>query len=99
MTVYDLFAVFVVASGADIVLTYLIIANGGRELNPLLGHLMHKIGVLPTLFASKAIAIVIAAIVGSQSPQWLAFLVLLMLAVVAWNGRVYFGIKDAGRNG
>lgn len=49
MTIELFFTIFIVLQFCDGLSTYLVLTNGGRELNPFLDKIMKEIGIVPGL--------------------------------------------------
>ena len=79
------FAVIVLVAllAADAWLAIAIIRNGGREMNPIVKWFIAKLGLLPGLIVSRAIALVLAIL----WPRAIWALIVAYAAVVLWNWR------------
>lgn len=67
----------------DILTTRRVLAQGGRELNPLMARLMGAIGVLPALVVAKLGLIVLIVI--TQLPYYLLAALCALYAYVVWR--------------
>jgi hypothetical protein len=66
---------------ADGVLTYLILKQGGRELNAFMAQIMDKIGMMQTIVLSRALLLII----GYTITQLAMPLAIIFAVVSAWN--------------
>ena len=85
---YILLIVFIALTTADAGLTIYGIRNGYRELNPILGSLMAKLGVKPALALTKipvAIGAVYCVVVEQASIYFILALVIPYACLVVWN--------------
>lgn len=80
MNPFLLFA-FMVLAVADGVLTWKIIKEGGRELNPVLAWMITHCGLWQTLSLTRALIVLIVL----AAPAALPWLVPIEAAVVVWN--------------
>lgn len=83
-----LVAVLVLLLAADVVTTRIGLARGATEANPVVAHLIGRLGLWPGLLLPKAALLVLVAAFTLISPApagSLAVLALIYGAVVAWN--------------
>ncbi len=80
---------FAVLQALDAYLTIRVLANGGREMNPIVAWFMHKLGKIPALVALKAFGVIVVslfALSGNEyADDFLMVSCALYAGVVAWN--------------
>lgn len=87
------FILLCIVAIADGVLTFLILKEGGKELNSLMKQLMDKIGIVPTIVINRVVLLTIGFFV----PQLAMPLSLIFAAVAAWNLVQYLKVRK-GKN-
>jgi hypothetical protein len=81
---WSLLALFALLQGGDWYTTRTVLAQGGRELNPVIRSLMSLLGVDGALVAKGLLAIGLGYLLASH--RWWAILPLIALyAVIVWN--------------
>ncbi|WP_442867566.1 DUF5658 family protein [Castellaniella sp. S9] len=89
-----LYVLFLATQRADAVLTTLTLNRGGRELNPIMRWAMGRIGVVPTLFATKVVICAAIFLVLPWMWTWVMFLLCLWYVwVCGWNASQYIKLR------
>lgn len=89
-----LYLFFVLTQIADAALTALILKRGGWELNPIMRWAMGRIGVVPTLFATKVVICAAIFLVLPLMWTWVMFLLCLWYVwVCGWNASQYIKLR------
>jgi hypothetical protein len=94
---YIALSLFAIGAFADVMTTYMVLRAGGIELNPVVGRLIERLGILPGLLITKAlpIAVVTGFYVNVPHPFiWVCTAIAgLGMAIVGWlNWRVWRGM-------
>lgn len=80
-----LFLLFAIMQAMDGLSTYVIIKDGGREMNPLMQIAMNFLGVLPALILVKSIVIAVFLVYMYIIPLWAWLLMIGVYAYVLYN--------------
>jgi hypothetical protein len=76
---------FLIMQALDGLTTYVILKQGGRELNPFMQIAMNFLGVLPALILVKMIVIAVFAVYFEFIPAWAWLLVIGVYGYVLFN--------------